>query len=108
MLLNLIVNALEAIDEHADQRIVRVYCQRTIEQRIRIMVSDSGAGLPAGSEDLVFDPFYTTKPDGMGMGLSIAKSIVETHGGAIRARNEDGGGAVVEFWLPSPDSVAIA
>jgi len=108
VLLNLIVNALEAIDEHADQRIVRVYCQRTIEQRIRIMVSDSGAGLPAGSEDLVFDPFYTTKPDGMGMGLSIAKSIVETHGGAIRARNEDGGGAVVEFWLPSPDSVAIA
>jgi len=108
VLLNLIVNALEAIDEHADQRIVRVYCQRTIEQRIRIMVSDSGAGLPAGSEDLVFDPFYTTKPDGMGMGLSIAKSIVETHVGAIRARNEDGGGAVVEFWLPSPDSVAIA
>jgi len=108
VLLNLIVNALEAIDEHAEQRIVRAYCQRTIEQRIRIMVSDSGAGLPVGAEDLVFDPFYTTKPEGMGMGLSIAKSIVETHGGTIRARNVQGSGAVVEFWLPSADSVAMA
>jgi hypothetical protein len=59
VLLNLIVNALEAIDEHAEQRIVRAYCQRTIEQRIRIMVSDSGAGLPVGAEDLVFDSVST-------------------------------------------------
>jgi len=100
VLLNLIVNALEAIDEHADQRIVRVYCQRTIEQRIRIMVSDSGAGLPAGSEDLVFDPFYTTKPDGMGIGLSVSRSIVESHHGRLWVVPNDGPGVTFAFSIP--------
>ena len=71
------------------------------------MVCDSGAGLPAGTEALIFDPFYTTKPDGMGMGLSIARSIVETHGGSIHARNVHGGGAVLEFSLPPAESVEL-
>jgi signal transduction histidine kinase len=64
-------------------------------------VRDSGPGLKAGAEDMIFEPFYTTKPGGMGMGLSIVRSIVEAHGGSIRAANDDVGGAILEFVLPA-------
>ncbi len=65
-----------------------------------VTVSDTGPGIVAGAEETVFEPFYTTKKDGMGMGLSIVRTIVESHGGAITAGNRDGGGAVFEFTLP--------
>ena len=66
----------------------------------RVTVTDTGPGLPAGAEETVFDPFYTTKKDGMGMGLSIVRSILESHGGLITAANHERGGAVFEFALP--------
>jgi signal transduction histidine kinase len=66
----------------------------------RVTVSDSGPGLVPGAEETVFEPFYTTKKDGMGMGLSIVRSIVESHGGSIRAMNHERGGALFEFVLP--------
>ena len=62
--------------------------------------ANTGPGLAAGAEETVFDPFYTTKKDGMGMGLSIVRSILESHGGSIRAANHERGGAVFEFTLP--------
>ena len=107
LILNLLVNGLEAIDDRDMERVIRVRCQRYERARDPDHVCDSGTGLPAGAEDLIFDPFYTTKPDGMGMGLSIARSIVETHGGSIHARNVHGGGAVVEFSLPPAESVEL-
>ena len=67
---------------------------------VHVTVSDTGPGLAAGAEETVFDPFYTTKKDGMGMGLSIVRSILESHGGSIRAANHERGGAVFEFMLP--------
>jgi two-component system sensor kinase FixL len=66
----------------------------------RVTVTDTGPGLPVGTEETVFDPFYTTKRDGMGMGLSIVRSILESHGGSISAANHERGGAVFEFTLP--------
>ncbi len=66
----------------------------------RVTVSDTGPGLPAGAEETVFDPFYTTKKNGMGMGLSIVRSILESHGGSITAANHERGGAVFELTLP--------
>ena len=63
---------------------------------------DSGPGLPPGTELSIFEPFYTTKKNGMGMGLSIVRSIIEAHGGMIEAANDPGGrGAVFEVVLPA-------
>jgi len=63
-------------------------------------VVDAGIGLRQGSEEDVFEPFFTTKSGGMGMGLSIARSIVESHGGAIRATNNTAQGATFRLVLP--------
>ena len=107
VVLNLLVNAMEAIGQSRPERMVRVSCRRTERGDARVIVHDSGVGLAEGAERRVFDPFYTTKPNGMGMGLSIAQSIVEVHGGTISARNA-AQGAIVEFMLPlagSPELV---
>jgi signal transduction histidine kinase len=69
-------------------------------------VRDTGAGIDAIHLDHMFDAFYTTKADGLGMGLAIARSIVEAHGGELRARNNPGGGATLSFTLPVAASAA--
>ena len=67
---------------------------------MRVSVIDAGTGITEDRMPRLFEPFYTTKPDGLGMGLSICRSIVEAHGGTIRAENVDDGGARFEFILP--------
>jgi signal transduction histidine kinase len=105
VILNLLHNAMEALaDEDASPRAVCVTC-RDDGQTVTVCVRDSGPGLRAGTEEAVFEPFYTTKSGGMGMGLSIVRSIVEAHGGSIRARNAQDGGAVVEFQLPLASAI---
>jgi signal transduction histidine kinase len=71
----------------------------TADRTGHFAVSDTGAGLEGGG-DRIFEPFYTTKAAGMGMGLSIARSIVAAHGGRIWARDNAGAGATVQFALP--------
>jgi signal transduction histidine kinase len=66
-----------------------------------ISVSDTGVGLPAGGADEVFNAFFTTKPQGSGMGLAISRSIVESHGGRLWATPHDGRGASFHFTLPT-------
>jgi signal transduction histidine kinase len=66
-------------------------------------VSDSGPGFGTDAERMLFEPFYTSKPGGMGMGLAIARSIVESHGGLITAANRDTGGALFTLTLPVND-----
>jgi len=102
VILNLLHNAMEAMAdaEHAGGRIV-ISSRKTEDRQIVVSVHDSGPGLRPGSEDAIFEAFYTTKSSGMGMGLSIARSILEAHGGAITAANHPEQGAVFEFCLPS-------
>jgi two-component system sensor kinase FixL len=109
VMLNLLHNAMEAMaDGRAHPTTVSVRCRRTDSSTnsgqspglARVTVSDTGPGLVPGAEETVFEPFYTTKKDGMGMGLSIVRSIVESHGGSIRAANHERGGALFEFILP--------
>ena len=101
VVLNLLVNAMEAMADGAegDGSIV-VRTQYTDVEAVHVAVQDAGPGLREGTHDLVFEPFYTTKPAGMGMGLSIAKSIVEAHGGVIWAANNPGRGVTVHFAMP--------
>jgi signal transduction histidine kinase len=65
-----------------------------------VAVEDSGVGIDEADLDHVFHAFYTTKPDGLGMGLAIARSTVEAHGGHLEARNNPAGGATFSFTLP--------
>jgi signal transduction histidine kinase len=69
--------------------------------QVLISVSDTGVGLPPGKADELFDAFFTTKPQGSGMGLAISKSIVESHGGRIWANGDGGRGATFHFTLPA-------
>jgi len=67
---------------------------------VRVSVRDFGVGLPTENPQRVFDRFFSTKRDGLGMGLAIARSIVSSHGGELVAENAEGGGAFVYFSLP--------
>jgi signal transduction histidine kinase len=100
VVLNLIVNALEAFaNGTSTDRRVTVSCARPGQSFVEISVIDNGMGFN-GAEQSAFEPFNTTKQDGMGLGLSIARSIVDTHGGIIRASSNLEGGATVYFRLP--------
>jgi two-component system, LuxR family, sensor kinase FixL len=108
VILNLLHNAMEAMAIQSDQlRQIIIGCHR-YHHVVVVSVRDSGPGLNTGSEDMVFEPFYTTKAGGMGMGLSIVRSIVEAHGGIIHAINVAGGGALVEFQLPAAEPMPVA
>ena len=101
VLLNLIVNAFDALKSSStpDPRVcLETRCEN--DDSVWIEVRDNGPGLPADEPNSIFNQFYSTKQDGMGMGLSIARSIVELHGGRISARNHPDGGACFRFTLP--------
>jgi two-component system sensor kinase FixL len=98
--LNLLLNALEAAQSSAGVRAVLVRAAADPAGFAEISVRDTGEGIPADRLERVFDPFYTTKAGGMGMGLSIARSIVSAHGGAIWAEAAPGGGALFRLRLP--------
>lgn len=100
VLVNLVHNALQAMqDQPRHRRTIALACRRS-EGGLRIGVADQGPGIPAEQLDQVFSPFFTTKPDGLGLGLNICRSIVEAHGGAIGVENRPGGGATFSFTLP--------
>lgn len=103
VILNLIVNALEAVSSgpQAQARDVVVVTSLGKSNEVIVTVSDSGRGLNDVQMDQIFDAFYTTKPDGLGMGLAISRSIVENHGGRIWAEPGPLGGATFAFSLPA-------
>jgi two-component system sensor kinase FixL len=104
VVLNLLLNAMEAMSEREDsERLVVLRTERADSCTVRVSVQDTGTGLPEGRKDLVFEPFYTTKPAGVGMGLAIVRSIVEAHGGAIWATNNSTLGATFHFTVPLGD-----
>ena len=100
VIINLVLNAMDAMSAvpRANRKIVVTTLR--IENFAEILVSDTGPGISTDKTEVVFQPFFTTKPQGMGMGLSIARTIVEAHEGQIWAENKTGGGAVFHIRLP--------
>ncbi|HEV7719626.1 MAG TPA: ATP-binding protein, partial [Arsenicitalea sp.] len=101
VIINLLLNAIEAmagVDGRPRDLVIR--SQRHGLGQVLIAVQDSGAGIEPQIAKEIFEAFYTTKPDGMGMGLSICRAIVESHGGTIWASANDGPGATFQFVLP--------
>jgi len=100
VLLNLMMNGIEAmrrVDDRPRELVIRT--QKGDEGQVCVAVQDSGMGLDSANMDQIFDAFYTTKREGMGMGLSISRTIVENHGGRLRAAANKGPGATFEFTL---------
>jgi signal transduction histidine kinase len=100
VILNLVVNGIDAMKDTPDEnRIITIRTSR-VENFAQLTVSDHGSGIPEDKLKEVFEPFFTSKPEGMGMGLSIARTIIEAHNGQISARNRDHSGATFRIRLP--------
>jgi signal transduction histidine kinase len=105
VVLNLILNAIEAMNTITDRKRKLLVKSTNATQGVLVKVGDSGTGLILKQEDEVFESFFTTKPQGIGMGLAIARSIVEAHGGHLWATPGSPHGAIFQFTLPK-DGVA--
>ena len=107
VVLNLVVNAMDAMaDTHVSQRRVAVRTALRQDGSVEVAVTDRGHGIERADMSKLFESFFTTKQRGMGLGLSIARSIVESHGGRIWAEADAGGGATFRFTLPAAERAA--
>jgi signal transduction histidine kinase len=109
VLLNLIINAIQSMSGVRDRPCdLIIRCHRDApNEGVRITVEDSGTGFDAGSGERIFDPMFTTKEGGMGMGLSISRSIIAAHGGRIWASPGESFGAIFRIVLPSKLGVEV-
>ena len=109
VLLNLLLNAFDAMkDCVAEEREVLVRLAMDGGHRIRTSIRDCGTGMTVDKLENIFQPFYTTKRDGLGMGLSISRSIIEAHGGRLWAENNEDRGATFYFTIPVAKSDGVS
>lgn len=102
VILNLIINAIEAMSGVAEgTRQLLITTSKAESGGALVLVQDSGPGLPPATAELAFETFYTTKPGGLGMGLSICRSIIEAHGGRLWVTSNLSQGAIFSFTLPA-------
>jgi len=100
VVLNLIMNGFDAMSATPDRRLV-ITSREDANGTVFVSVSDSGSGISEPDLPRIFEPFYTTKPQGLGMGLSISRSVIEAQGGQLRAENNTGAGVTLTFSLPA-------
>jgi C4-dicarboxylate-specific signal transduction histidine kinase len=103
VILNLIMNAIDAMSTISDRPRTLLIKSAKDAEGVLIQVQDSGKGLDPENSDRMFESFFTTKPEGIGIGLSISSSIVEAHGGSLSAKARASHGATFEFTLPRAD-----
>jgi len=98
VLINLFKNAIEAMPEGGELTVVT----RALEDRVEVAIADTGHGMSENVQENLFQPFFTTKAGGTGLGLSVSQKIVHDHGGDIMAQSRPGAGSSFTFWLPIP------
>jgi signal transduction histidine kinase len=101
VLMNLIVNSIDAMKDVEGIRELVINSRRTVNEQIQISVTDTGVGLPQQHTDQIFNAFFTTKSHGTGLGLRISRSIVESHGGRLWAADNPPRGTSFHFTLPT-------
>jgi len=106
VLLNLILNAIEAMRDIGEDERELLVSSRNEPDGVSVEVRDSGPGFAPAARERVFEAFYTTKPGGLGLGLSICRSIIEAHGGRLSASGNEGPGATFQFTLPANTDTA--
>jgi signal transduction histidine kinase len=108
VLLNLIINAMEAMSGTSEgTRELVIATNHQESNGVVVTVKDSGPGLAKAALERIFDPFYTTKPSGLGMGLSICRSIAEAHGGRLWAEANVPCGAIFRLMVPTAPNLAL-
>jgi two-component system sensor kinase FixL len=101
VLLNLILNAVDSMAQQMqNERTLTLRSYRTADDRVQICVTDTGHGISPGDEEAIFESYYTTKPEGLGLGLSLSRSIMTAHGGQLRAENHGAKGATFHCTFP--------
>ena len=105
VILNLIVNAADAM-RGVERRLLKIETSRTPSGMIRVSIEDTGPGIRDADRDRIFEPLFTTKSSGMGMGLSICRSIIESHGGTISVAAGAEKGTIFCFELPTAAQTA--
>ena len=106
--MNLLVNGIQAMASVNDRpRELLIRSRAYNSEQVLVEVRDSGVGVDPEHVEQLFNPFFTTKADGMGMGLSICRSIIEAHGGRIWASRNDGPGTTFQFTLPAHRADAV-
>jgi signal transduction histidine kinase len=104
VILNLVVNGIEAMNEVQDRaRELLIKSEKADSDRLQVSVRDCGCGLEENQVEHLFEAFFTTKPGGIGMGLSISRTIIESHGGRLWATTNSDHGATFQFALPAAD-----
>ena len=104
VILNLVMNGIDAMTTVVNRpRTLILRSESQGSGHVRVLVQDSGIGLTDEVKRRLFEPFFTTRSKGMGMGLSISRSIIEAHGGRLWAESNGSGGATFQFTLPSED-----
>jgi signal transduction histidine kinase len=107
VMINLVTNALEAtLNVNARRRLLAIHAKKHGTDAVLVRIRDSGKGLDPRQRQRVFEPFYTTKPDGLGMGLTVSRTIVEAHGGRLWASANDEFGETFQFTLPIAEGSA--
>jgi signal transduction histidine kinase len=100
VLMNLMLNAFEAMKETGTPGKLMIRTRQEENRQLVVSVTDTGVGLPPGQAEQIFNAFFTSKPQGIGMGLPISRSIIESHGGRLWATSNPGAGVTLQFTLP--------